>query len=195
MLLAMNISPAQIIWGESHEKKRSFFKMILTQGLFYFLIAGPIEYLSFVVWFIPQRIAGFLGELSTRDRDVLATMKIAHGIYVFAAWIALGSLSVKGILLALWPELNSALAFLIGLASGPLILFLGLWSTERHDHFPGYWRLAKLRLLFPRGWREVIDEWRGMSEAVVQKIDSVNQRRIAEERQLRSRLGALAGNQ
>ncbi|MBM3381430.1 MAG: hypothetical protein FJY29_03220 [Betaproteobacteria bacterium] len=195
MLLAMNISPAQIIWGESHEQKRSFFKLILTQGMFYFLIAGPVEYLSFVVWFIPQRIAGVLGELSTRDRDVLATMKIAHGFYVFAAWIALGSLSVRAILLSLWPELDSVLAFLIGLASGPLILFMGLWSTERHDHFPAYWRLAKLRLLFPRGWREVISEWRGMSEAVVQKIDSVNQRKIADERQLRMRLGALAGTQ
>ncbi len=189
MLLAMNISPAQIIWGEAHEKKRSFFKLITTQGLFYFLIAGPIEYLSFFVWFIPQRIAGFLADISTSDRDVLATMKIAHGVYVFAIWIALGSLSAKAILLLIWPELNDALAFMIGLASGPLILFMGLWSTERHDHFPGYWRLAKLRLLFPRGWREVIDEWRGMSEAVVSKIDVVNQRHIENERQTRARYG------
>lgn len=191
MLLAMNISPSQIIWGESHEQKRSFFKMIVTRGMFYFLVAGPVEYLSFIVWFIPQRIAGFLADVSTRDRDVLATMKIAHGVYVFAIWIALGSLSVRAILLTLWPQLNGTLAFLIGLASGPLILFLGLWSTERSDHFPGYWRLAKLRLLFPRGWREVIDEWRKMSEAVLSKIDLVNQRQIEDERLKRVRYGRL----
>ncbi|MEY4065764.1 MAG: hypothetical protein RIR26_1972 [Pseudomonadota bacterium] len=193
MLLAMDISPSHIIWGEAHEKKRSFFKMIFTRGLVYFLVAAPVEYLSFFVWFIPQRIAGFLADVSTRDRDVLATMKIAHGMYVFAIWIALGSLSVKAILLSLWPQLNGVLAFCIGLASGPVILFLGLWSTERHDYFPGYWRLAKLRLLFPRGWREVIAEWRGMSEAVVNKIDLVNQRKIEEERLLRSRFGRTLG--
>ncbi|NBO38342.1 hypothetical protein EBU99_07140 [bacterium] len=189
MLLAMNIAPSQLVWGETHERKRSFFKMILTQGLFYFFIAAPVEYLSFVVWFIPQRLAGFLADISTRDRDVLATMKIAHGLYVFAIWIVLGTLSVKSILLHLWPSLNAILATFIGVASGPMILFLGLWSTERHDYFPGYWRLAKLRLLFPRGWREVIDEWRGLSEAVVNKIDLVNQRVIEEERAERPRLG------
>lgn len=189
MLLAMNISPAQIIWGEAHERKRSFFKMIISRGLLYFTMAAPVEYLSFVVWFIPQRIAGFLATISTQDRDVVATMKIAHGLYVFAAWIALGSLGVKAILMGIWPELNPYLAFFIGLTSGPLVLFLGLWSTERHDHFPGYWRLAKLRLLFPRGWREIVAEWREMSEAVLAKIDEVNQARIQEER--RVKLSAL----
>jgi 1-acyl-sn-glycerol-3-phosphate acyltransferase len=181
MLLAMNISPAQIIWGEAHERKRSFFKMIITRGLFYFIVAAPVEYLCLLVWFIPQRIAGFLANISTRDRDVVATMKIAHGLYVFAAWIILGTLGVKFVLMAIWPDINEYLAVLIGFTSGPLALFLGLWSTERHDYFPGYWRLAKLRLLFPRGWREIVAEWREMSEAVLEKIGQVNQRRIAEE--------------
>lgn len=182
MLLAMNISPAQIVWGESHEQKRSFFKMIVTQGIFYWLIAAPIEYLSVLVWFIPQRLAGFLADISTRDRDVLATMKIGHGLYVFLIWICLGTLTVQKILLSLWPDLNSTLALLVGFLSGPVILFLGLLSTERGNYFPGYWRLAKLRLFFPRGWREVIGEWRGLSEAVMSKIDTCNKDTIERER-------------
>jgi len=191
MLLAMNITPSQIIWGESHEKKRSFFKLILSQGLFYWLIAAPIEYLSFFVWFIPQRLAGFLADISTRDRDVLATMKIGHGLYVFFIWICLGTLAVQKLLLLIWPSLNSSFALLAGFLSGPLILFLGLLSSERGDYFPGYWRLAKLRLLFPRGWREVIGEWRQLSEAVLSKIDTVNQQTIEQERANRARYGSL----
>jgi hypothetical protein len=81
---------------------------------------------------------------------------------------------------------------LIGFLSGPAILFLGLLSSERIDHFPGYWRLAKLRLLFPRGWREVIGEWRQMSEAVLNKIDKVNQQTIEREKVERAKFGSLA---
>jgi 1-acyl-sn-glycerol-3-phosphate acyltransferase len=192
MLLAMNITPSQIIWGESHEKKRSFFKMIVTQGLFYWLIAAPVEYLSFFVWFIPQRLAGFLADVSTRDRDVLATMKIGHGLYVFLIWICLGTLTVQKILMMIWPALDPTFGLLIGFLSGPAILFLGLLSSERIDHFPGYWRLAKLRLLFPRGWREVIAEWRQLSEAVLSKIDKVNQQTIEKEKEERAKFGSLA---
>lgn len=189
MLLAMDIAPAQIVWGESHEKKRSFFKMIVTQGIFYWCVAAPVEYLSFVVWFIPQRIAGFLADISTQDRDVLATMKIAHGIYVFFIWICLGTVAVQKILLMIWPDFNIFVALILGFLSGPSILFLGLFSTERRNYFPGYWRLAKLRLFFPRGWREVIDEWRGLSEAVLTKIDKVNQQTIEREKMERQRYG------
>ncbi len=191
MLLAMNITPSQIIWGEAHERKRSFFKLIVSQGIFYWLIAAPVEYLSFFVWFIPQRLAGFLADISTRDRDVLATMKIGHGLYVFLIWICLGTLTVQKLLLLIWPNFNSSLALLAGFLSGPLILFLGLLSSERGDYFPGYWRLAKLRLLFPRGWREVIGEWRQLSEAVLSKIDTVNQQTIEQERVNRARYGNL----
>lgn len=192
MLLAMNITPSQIIWGESHEKKRSFFKMILTQGLFYWLIAAPVEYLSFFVWFIPQRLAGFLADISTRDRDVVATMKIGHGLYVFLIWICFGTLAVQKILMMIWPQLDQNLGLVIGFLSGPAILFLGLLSSERIDHFPGYWRLAKLRLLFPRGWREVIGEWRQLSEAVLGKIDKVNRQTIENEKAERIKYGSLA---
>lgn len=191
MLLAMNITPSQIIWGEAHERKRSFFKLIVSQGLFYWLIAAPVEYLSFFVWFIPQRLAGFLADISTRDRDVLATMKIGHGLYVFLIWICLGTLTVQKLLMLIWPNFSSSLALLAGFLSGPLILFLGLLSSERGDYFPGYWRLAKLRLLFPRGWREVIGEWRQLSEAVLSKIDTVNQQTIEQERVNRARYGNL----
>lgn len=182
MLLAMDISPSQIVWGESHEQKRSFFKMILTEGVFYWFVAAPIEYLSVLVWFIPQRLAGFLADISTRDRDVLATMKIGHGLYVFLIWICIGTLAVQKILLTLWPNFDPWLALLVGFLSGPVILFLGLLSSERRNYFPGYWRLAKLRLFFPRGWREVIAEWRGLSEAVMSKIDTVNREMIERER-------------
>ena len=192
MLLAMDISAAQIVWGDAHDKKRSFFKMILTRGLFYWLVAAPVEYLSFFVWFIPQRLAGFLADISTRDRDVLATMKIGHGLYVFLIWICLGTLTVQKILLSIWPELNSTFALLAGFLSGPVILFLGLLSSERRDYFPGYWRLAKLRFFFPRGWREVIGEWRSVSEAVLGKIDTVNRKVIEKERAERARFGRLA---
>jgi len=193
MLLAMNIAPSQIVWGESHEQKRSFFKMIVTKGLSYWLIAAPIEYLSFFIWFIPQRLAGFLAEISTRDRDVLATMKIGHGMYVFAIWICLGTLAVQKIILSLWPEFPASIALITGFLSGPVILFLGLLSSERHDYFPGYWRLAKLRLLFPRGWREVIDEWRRLNEDVLSKIDKVNQQLIQKEKLERLKFGRIAG--
>ena len=169
MLMAMNISPSQLLWGEAHEKKRSFFKLLLTHGWFYWLIAAPIEYLSGMFWYIPYRVCGKLAELSTQDRDVVATMKIAHGLYLFPGWVLLMSLPQVYFWHRIFPHIGLLPTIALGTLLGPLLLVVGTLCAERHDFFPGYWRLAKLRLLFPRGWREVISEWREISQGVAER--------------------------
>lgn len=167
MLQAMNISASQLIWGETHEQKRSFFKLFLMHGWFHFLISVPIQMVSSLLWDIPQRVIGVLATTSVKERDVVATMKIAHGLYIFPIAVVLGGYFWAWCLSAVMPELDLGWRWLLGVFLGPLLLVLGTWCAERSHFFPGYWRFAKLRFFFPRAWKEIMEEWRSISDGCI----------------------------
>ncbi len=172
MMQAMNIEPFQLIWGETHDLKRSFFKLIAFHGWFHIFVSVPIMFLSGICWFVPYRLCGKLAELSTKDRDVLATMKVGHGLWIFPSWAGIFSFLLTWCYLQLFPSLPVFVAAFFGIMTGPILLVLGILCVERRDFFPGYWKLARLRLLAPRSWREVMAEWREISEGVIEMINS-----------------------
>jgi 1-acyl-sn-glycerol-3-phosphate acyltransferase len=174
MLMAMNIEPFQLIWGENREKKRSFYGIIFKYVWFHLLVSAPLKILSALLWYVPYRLCGELAHRSTTDRDLIATMKIGHGAWVFPCWSILLSVPLFFSLRFNAPEAVDSTGNLLTYGAvvllGPLLLILGTWVTERRDFFPGYWKLAKLRLLFPRAWVEVRQEWVEISQGVIEKI-------------------------
>jgi 1-acyl-sn-glycerol-3-phosphate acyltransferase len=178
MLMAMSIEPFQLIWGERKERKRSFYGILLKYVWFHVFVARPLQVVTGMLWFVPYRICGFLAHRSTTDRDLVATMKIAHGAWLFPLWDVLVSLPIFFLLKQSAPSIVDSTGNLVtyGLVTllGPLFLILATWSSERRDFFPGYWRLAKLRLFFPRAWVEVRQEWFEISQGVIERIQSRN---------------------
>lgn len=180
LLQAMRVEPSQLIWGEGHENRHSFFWMLLSHGLYHFLVCVPIETISTPVWIGPYRLVDTLARLSTRERDVVATMKIAHATYVFLLWC----LALSGAFAYLLPpivqavsegEMSFGLAFFCGFVFGVATLLSSLLISERGSFFPGYWKLARLRFLHPRAWAEVMEEWNSFSEAVFQTIEKASE--------------------
>lgn len=176
MLLAMNISPSHLVWGETNEKKISFFKLFITHGWFHFLISAPIQFFSNLMWNLPQRIVGILAHSSVKDRDVVATMKIAHGLYILPIAVFVGAFFWAWGLKFLMPEASLALRWVFGVFIGPALLVAGTRFAERTDFFSGYWRFARLRFFFPRGWREVMEEWRNISERCLETVNLEDRR-------------------
>jgi 1-acyl-sn-glycerol-3-phosphate acyltransferase len=178
MLMALSIEPFQLIWGETHERKRSFYAILLKHVWFHVFVSRPLQSLSAFLWYVPYRMCGVLAESSTKDRDVVATMKIGHGVWLFPLWGLLLAGTLFLCLRALAPGLvdstGNVLGFAVSAIFGPFLLVAGLWLSERRDFFPGYWRLARLRLFFPRAWREVMAEWREMSQGVIDRIHAPN---------------------
>jgi 1-acyl-sn-glycerol-3-phosphate acyltransferase len=176
MLMAMSVEPFQLIWGENKEKKRSFYKILFKYVWFHLLISVPLKTLSALLWYFPYRLCGHLAHKSTTDRDLVATMKIAHGAWVFPTWSILLSIPLFFFIRVSASQLVDSTGNLIAYGAvvlfGPLLLILATWVTERRDFFPGYWKLAKLRLLFPRAWVEVKQEWVEISQGVIEKIQT-----------------------
>ena len=174
MLMALNIEPFQLIWGENKERKRSFYAILLKYVWYHVLFAAPLKWISALLWYVPYRLCGFLAHRSTSDRDLVATMKIAHGAWMFPAWSILLSIPLFFSLRVSFPkavdDTGNFITYGAVVLLAPLLLILGTWVTERRDFFPGYWRLAKLRLLFPRAWTEVRQEWVEISQGVIEKI-------------------------
>lgn len=177
MLGVLNLSPRQLVWAGTHDKKRSVFALILSNIWFHFLVAVPLEFLAALMWYLPYRICGKLAEASTKDRDVLATMKIAHGAWIFPSWaLLITSLFYFGTK-SFWPELNFLLVLLVSFLIGPLVLVFSTLATEKTHFLPGYWRLAYLRLFHPRRWREVVIEWREIVAEAYAKTDLTDKSR------------------
>lgn len=160
LLSAWEIPPHSLVWGEAHELKRSFYKLMLVHGPFHLLVAGPVVSMGNLFWYIPIALCGFLADVSTKERDVVATMKLAHGSYILPLWVICQGVFAMITFSWLIPVLAKWNAFLLGVMVGPALLIFRILAEERTHFFPGYWRLAKLRLFFPRGWREVMTEWR-----------------------------------
>lgn len=165
------MTPCHLIWGENNERRISFIKLFLTNGWFHFLISAPVQMIVRVIWAVPQQIISRLASF-TQERDLVATMKIAHGIYIIPLSLIVGALVwAVPIRLVFSSEFNFFQSWLLGCLIGPAMLFLGTWLSEKTDFFRGYWRFASLRFFFPRGWREVMQEWKDISDQCLAKLD------------------------
>lgn len=176
MLMALSIEPFQLIWGETHERKRSFYAILFKHVWLHLFVSLPLQYASGLLWYVPYRLCGFFANLSTKDRDVVATMKIAHGVWLFPLWgaflAAITFVAARAIFPGMVDSTGNIIAFIASAVFGPFLLVAGLWFAERRDFFPGYWRLARLRLFFPRACREVMTEWRELSQGVIDRIQA-----------------------
>lgn len=170
MMQAVNVSPVQLVWGDVNHKKRKFFWVIFRHGWFYLFITLPVEFLGTIVWGLPAKFCERLAKKSTSDRDVRATMKIAHGMWFFPFWAFLMSTIFTYYLGSYLPQLNKIVIWFAFLILTPTFLVLSLIIQESVNFFPGFLRLAKLRFFFPRGWYELMKEWREISDGVLQKI-------------------------
>ena len=174
MLTAMSIEPFQMVWSESRSAVGAFYSVVIKHVWFHLLVSMPLQIFSVLLWYVPHRIAGYLAHLSTSDRDVLATMKIGHGIWVFPVWDLLLSVPLFLLMRVKFPELvdstGNVVAYLSVVLIAPLFLFAGTWLAERRDFFPGFWKLARLRMFYPRAWQEVMSEWKDLSNGVAEKI-------------------------
>lgn len=171
LLQAMRVAPSQLIWGETHEERRSFLWIILRHGLSHFLISVPVDLISTATWLIPYRLCAWLAKLTTSERDVVATMKIAHACYLFPLWCAGIGAGLGFFFGDVWPEFGYWSLFATGFCFGALTLLGSLLVSESVSFFPGYWKLARLRFFHPRAWQEVMEEWNTFSEAVFQVIE------------------------
>ena len=176
LLQAILISPIQLYWGDLNYKKRHFFWVILRHGWFFIFVILPIEVLGTLVWLIPAKFCEKLAKRSTTDRDVLATMKIAHGMWFFPVWAFLMSSVFTFLLQDYLPHTDKIIIWVGFLILTPTFLVLSLILAESINFFPGFFRLTFLRLVFPRGFHELIKEWREISSDVtniINKTDSI----------------------
>ena len=164
-----------ILMGDINYKKRNFFWIIFRHGWFYLFISFPIETLGTIVWVLPAKFCERLAKKSTSDRDVRATMKIAHGMWFFPLWAFLMSSIFTYFLGNYLPHINKVVIWIAFLILTPTFLALSLIVQESVNFFPGFLRLAKLRFFFPRGWYELMKEWREISDGVMQKIKVSNE--------------------
>jgi 1-acyl-sn-glycerol-3-phosphate acyltransferase len=170
MMQAVNVSPVQLVWGDTNYKKRNFFWIMFKHGWFYLFITLPVEFLGTIVWGFPAKICERLAKKSTSDRDVRATMKIAHGMWFFPLWAFIMSSLFTFYLGNYLPNVHKVVLWFAFLILTPTFLALSLIVQESVNFFPGFLRLAKLRFFFPRGWYELMKEWREISDGVIQKI-------------------------
>lgn len=175
LLQAILISPIQLVWGDLNYKKRSFFWVLFRHGWFFMCITLPIQILGAIVWLIPAKFCEKLAKKSTSDRDVRATMKIAHGIWFFPFWAFLMSSLFTFLLTGYLPHTHKIIIWCGFLVLTPTFLVLSLILAESINFFPGFLRLAFLRLFFPRSWYELMQEWRDMTDEVLAKIKRVDE--------------------
>lgn len=170
LLDVMGISPIQLVWGKYHYKKRYFLPLILAHSLFYLFLIFPVELFGLIVWTIPAKVSETLGNRSTSDRDVRATMKLAHGIWFFPLWAFSLSLVFTFVFKDQFYHVNGFLLWLIFLVMTPAFFALSLVSEESSERFFVFLKLAKLRFVFPRGWREFVQEWKSLSDKIKARI-------------------------
>jgi hypothetical protein len=176
MLLAMRVSPSQLIWGESHSKRTSFVRTLLLHGVYHFGVSVPVEAISVPVWIVPFRLVDVLARLTVKERDVIATMKIGYACVLFPLWIGLMGAWAASMAWS-FTEFSPWLAFALGSGFGVATLLGSVLFSERRSFFPGYWKLARLRFLHPRAWAEVMEEWNSFSDEVFRTIESMAHRK------------------
>lgn len=179
----INLTTLQLMWGEQNEKKRVLILTLLRHGILYIFITFPIQLLGAVVWVIPSKMCEILADNSTSDRDVRATMKIANGMWFFPAWAFLMSSLLTFLAGDYLPNFNKAIMWIGFLILTPTFLVVSLLLAESMNLFPGFMRLSALRFFFPRGWRELMSEWRDISHSVVDKIRKIDENLAFQESQ------------
>lgn len=175
LLQAIIVSPLQLVWGDINYKKRNFFWIIFRHGWFFVCVTLPIQVLGAIVWLIPAKFCEKLAIKSTSDRDVRATMKIAHGMWFFPFWAFLMSSLFTFLLKDYLPHVHKTIIWIGFLILTPTFLVLSLILAESMNFFPGFLRLTFLRFFFPRGWYELMKEWREITDGVLSKIKKVDE--------------------
>jgi 1-acyl-sn-glycerol-3-phosphate acyltransferase len=175
LLQAMRVSPFQLIWGESHERRSSFVWTLLTHGIYHFVICVPIQTVSVPLWIVPFRACDVLARLTAKERDVVATMKIGYACMIFPLWIAAIAAGTSS-LAWMFGSPHQLRFFMFGGFFALSALLGSVLVSERRSFFPGYWKLARLRFLHPRAWSEVMEEWNTFSEDVFRSIEATAHR-------------------
>ncbi len=172
MLQANNIKPIDSCWRKAVQngKHNSWFFLLILASLSFVFIKGPILLLQTMIWGVPFEICNRLGAGKTYNRDVYATMKIAHGMWVFPLWMCF----IPGVLtLAIhdnFPAIHMIALWCIIFALMPLTLLLGLYISENFKFCSGYFKFGVLKLTFPRALEEMLREWKNIAAAVSQKV-------------------------
>lgn len=186
LMQTINLTTLQLVWGDQNEKKRVLMWTLLRHGTLYIFITFPIQLLGAVVWVIPSKICEILADNSTADRDVRATMKIANGMWFFPTWAFLMSSILTFLAEGYLPHLNRVVIWIGFLILTPTFLVASLFLAERMNLFPGFLRLSALRFFFPRGWRELMLEWRDISNGVLDKVRTIDENIAAQEARKKS---------
>ncbi len=163
MLLAMRLEPRQLIWGEINDKSGHFLRKFVQESWFYLIFGLISRYTIATIWVFPFWLCHKLAESSTKDRDVVSTFKIGHGLYILPLW----SFLYIGVVVTIIESFSSfdrpfLLWLIMHLWVTPLTIF-ALWCIEKTDFFPGFWQLAQLKILYPRRYKNVMDEWRNLN--------------------------------
>ncbi len=168
LLQAMNIRPSELDWGSTHTNHRFYLWMLFKHGWFYVFITFPILILGSVVWVFPSKFCETLAN-KTENRDVKATMKIAHAIWFFPLWAFIAS-SLFTFFTDLYFPGNSHIAVWFAfLVLTPTFLILSIILSESINFFPSFLRLTLLRIFFPRFWQETICEWKEFTSQITEK--------------------------
>jgi 1-acyl-sn-glycerol-3-phosphate acyltransferase len=170
----IGISPIQLAWGKLNHKKNNFALVLLFHGLFYMFITVPVETLGVIVWLAPAKLCDILAKKSTLDRDVRATMKLAHGIWIFPLWAFILSFIFTIAAKDYLPNINGFILWFSFLVLTPAFFAASLVTEESADRFFDFLRLAKLRLFFPRGWREFVQEWKSVTDQIFKKMEQID---------------------
>ena len=173
-LQVLDLSPSQLLWADINRKKRKFLWFIMRYGWFHLLVYAPIQLLGLIVWGVPYKVCDRLAEGPDSARDVKATMKIAHGMYIFPLWALLFATVFTWWMRDIWPQVSFLQTWVGFLFLGPLFLVSSFFLSEKINFFPGYWRLSKIRLFFPRAWLELTQEWTEVSDMVLKRIEDVS---------------------
>ena len=172
MLQSNNIKPLDSCWRRAVQNgKQDYWFLMLILSIFSFVfIKGPILFLHMLVWGLPFEVCNRLGGGRKYNRDVYATMKIAHGMWFFPLWACFIPALITLLLYESHPKIHALVLWLITFVSMPLILLLGLYISESFKFCSGYFKYGVLKLTFPRALEEMLREWKNISAAVSQKV-------------------------
>lgn len=177
MLQVSGISPLNSCWRNSvHGDTNSWtwFILFVLRIISFTILTVPVSLLFTLVWGIPLTLCRVLGTYRKKyNRDVYATMEIAHAMWLLPLWASF----VSGIFTMLIvdvkePFLHMFVVWWVIFLSVPIILKFGLFVEEHLNFCSGYFRFGLLKLTFPRGLREMLSEWKAIANTLTQKICS-----------------------
>jgi 1-acyl-sn-glycerol-3-phosphate acyltransferase len=145
-----------LLWAHLERSPKSYIKFFLTYFVPYFFIVLPSQLSSILIWSIPYSIIARLSKVGVQEGSIIATMKIAHGAYIFPVWSLLMSFGV-----VFYLEENIMLELVLGtiiFLGLPFLVLLSHWASRNAKRYASFLRLAKLRLFFPRAWNDLMLE-------------------------------------